>query len=77
MEKREPNRKYKILIVDDMDENLSALQRQLKEPDRLLFKATSGQEALEIMEKEDISIIILDIKCLKWMAGSCWENEIQ
>jgi PAS domain S-box-containing protein len=62
MLKSEVNRKYKILIVDDISENLSALERQLKKPDRLFIKTTSGQEALSILEKEDISLIILDIK---------------
>lgn len=58
----EGNKKYKILIVDDISENISALQRQLKRPDRFFLKATSGQEALTILAKEDISLLILDIK---------------
>jgi PAS domain S-box-containing protein len=56
------NRKYKILIVDDINENLSALKRQLRRPDRNFIMTTSGEEALTILEKEDISLIILDIK---------------
>ncbi len=58
----EANRKLKILIVDDVNENLSALERQLRKPDRLFIKTTSGQEALTILEKEEISLLILDIK---------------
>jgi CheY-like chemotaxis protein len=55
-------RKFKILIVDDINENLSALERQLKRPDRLFIKTTSGREALSILDNEEISLIILDIK---------------
>jgi PAS domain S-box-containing protein len=62
MEKAPDNIKDKILLVDDINGNLSALQRQLKKPDRIFYTAISGQEALKILEKEDISLIILDIK---------------
>ena len=57
------NRMYKILIVDDMEENLTLLQDQLNKSDRIFLKATSGKEALDILEKEtDISLAILDIQ---------------
>ena len=56
------NIKSKILLVDDIDENLTALKRQLRKPDRIFFTAGSGEDALIILEKEDISLIILDIK---------------
>lgn len=74
MNKKATNRKSKILIVDDIDGNLSALQRQLRKPDRIFIKATSGRDALEIMGKEDISLIILDIK-MPTMDG--WEVAIK
>ncbi|MBN1906867.1 MAG: PAS domain S-box protein, partial [Deltaproteobacteria bacterium] len=38
------------------------LERQLRKPDRLFIKTTSGQEALSMLDKEEISLIILDIK---------------
>ncbi|MGD9157141.1 MAG: ATP-binding protein [Desulfobacteraceae bacterium] len=56
------NRKFKILIVDDIDENLTALQRQLRKPNRQFIKASSGSDALKILDKDNISLIILDIK---------------
>jgi PAS domain S-box-containing protein len=62
MVKTDTNRKFKILIVDDINENLSALERQLKKPDRVFIKSTSGEEALRILDQEEISLIILDIK---------------
>ncbi|MBN2419216.1 MAG: PAS domain S-box protein, partial [Deltaproteobacteria bacterium] len=54
--------KNKILLVDDIKENLTALQRQLRKPDRVFYTAGSGQDALTILDNEDISLIILDIK---------------
>jgi PAS domain S-box-containing protein len=62
MSKSPVSKKFKILIVDDINENLSALERQLRKPDRFFIKSTSGQEALSILQKETISLIILDIK---------------
>ncbi|NLA74610.1 MAG: PAS domain S-box protein [Deltaproteobacteria bacterium] len=62
MIKTDANRKFRILIVDDINENLSALERQLKKPDRIFIKSASGKEALTILAHEDISLIILDIK---------------
>ena len=62
MEKSALKVKNKILLVDDINENLTALQRQLRKPDRLFFSSNSGQEALSILEDEDISLVILDIK---------------
>ena len=62
MKKSAVCKESKILLVDDINENLTALQRQLRKPDRLFYSASSGQDALMILEKEDISLIILDIK---------------
>lgn len=64
------NRKFHILLVDDVKENLTSLQRQLRKEDRSIMKASSGPEALEIMKKNNISMVILDIKMPK-MDG--WE----
>ena len=62
MKKTAINIRNKILLVDDINENLTALQRQLRKPDRQFLMASSGSEALKILEKENISLIILDIK---------------
>ncbi len=62
MKKSVNNITSRILLVDDISENLTALQRQLRKPDRHFYTAGSGQDALTILEKEDISLIILDIK---------------
>lgn len=54
--------KFHILLVDDREENLYALENMLLEDDRIFIKATSGKEALKIAFKEDISLILLDVQ---------------
>jgi two-component system response regulator HupR/HoxA len=51
--------KETILIVDDQPEILNALERLLKEEYRILT-AASGQAALEIMYKEQVTVIMAD-----------------
>ena len=62
MKKSNTGEKNKILLVDDIKENLTALYRQLKIPDSSFYTANSGKDALTILDKEDISLVILDIK---------------
>jgi len=52
-----------ILIVDDMEENLIALEAMLDAPNRTFIRATSGNEALKVaLKKENIGLVILDIQ---------------
>ena len=55
-----------ILLVDDEPEVLSALTRQLREwiarGNHRLLKALDATEALETLEKEDIALVITDLK---------------
>lgn len=53
------NHKHKILIIDDEAANLRLLRRVLGD-DYETFSAQSGQEGLEIMKDEDVSLIITD-----------------
>ncbi len=50
---------HKILIVDDEPVNRKLLE-QLLERDYEPITASSGQEALEILRREDISLLITD-----------------
>ena len=59
MENRE---KLKILIVDDVKENLLALNALLARDDVEIFKAQSGSHALELMVKHDFCLALLDIQ---------------
>ena len=50
-----------ILICDDERDIVSALKIYLSDPDYTLFEAYSGLEALAVMEREDIHLILMDI----------------
>ena len=52
----------KILIVDDRRENLLALEAVLKSPDYDLIFASSGEEALKCLLKDDFAVILLDVQ---------------
>ena len=52
---------YHILICDDEQDIVNALKIYLSSPDFKLFEANNGIQALEILEKEDIHLILLDI----------------
>lgn len=50
-----------ILICDDERDIVNALKIYLANPDYRIFEAYNGLEALEIIEKEEIHLILLDI----------------
>ena len=52
---------YNILICDDQPDIVNALKIYLKPEGYRLFEAFTGTEALEIVQKEDIHLILLDI----------------
>ena len=52
---------YNVLICDDQPDIVSALKIYLKPEGYRLFEAYTGSEALEIVKKEDIHLILLDI----------------
>ena len=54
--------KPKILIVDDLIENLISLEMVLGDFDITLVKATSGMEALRKTLNEDFAMAILDVQ---------------
>ena len=51
----------KIIVVDDEKEIRNLIEIYLKNEGYEVTKASDGEEALEILEKEDIDLIILDI----------------
>ncbi len=51
-----------ILIVDDYPANLLALSAVLDDPAYDVVEASSGPEALEIVRRRDITLILLDIQ---------------
>jgi CheY-like chemotaxis protein len=52
----------KILLVDDLPENLLALEAALEDCGYTLFKAASGEEALRMVLKYDFDLILLDVQ---------------
>ena len=52
---------YNILVCDDERDIVSALEIYLTSEKYNVFKAYTGKEALQIMAKQDIHIVLLDI----------------
>ncbi|TCT14889.1 DNA-binding response OmpR family regulator [Natranaerovirga pectinivora] len=52
---------YNILVVDDEKEITDAIEIYLKNQNYNVFKAYDGREALEIFDKEEIHLILIDI----------------
>ncbi len=51
-----------ILLVDDKQENLLALEAILEIPDLNIFTALSGNTALGLMLENDFAVVILDVR---------------
>lgn len=52
---------YNLLLCDDEEDILLALKIYLNESDYHLFEAHNGMEALEIIRRESIDLLLLDI----------------
>ena len=52
----------KLLIVDDLPENLLALQSLIQGEDRTVFQASSADEALSLLLEHEFALAILDVK---------------
>lgn len=52
---------YNILICDDEKDIVNALKIYLTEDNHRIFTATNGKEALDIIHKNDIHIVLMDI----------------
>ena len=50
----------RILLVDDREQNLLALEAVLSSLDQHLVRASSGEEALRALLKDDFALILLD-----------------
>jgi response regulator RpfG family c-di-GMP phosphodiesterase len=51
-----------ILLVDDLQENLDALDALLRREDLVLLKVRSGPEALELLLKHEVALALLDVQ---------------
>lgn len=52
----------KLLIVDDLPENLLALDALIRGEGRQVFQATSGEEALGLLLQHEFALAILDVQ---------------
>ncbi|MGE8348588.1 hybrid sensor histidine kinase/response regulator [Pseudomonas helleri] len=52
----------KLLIVDDLPENLLALEALIKRDDRIVYKALSADEALSLLLQHEFAMAILDVQ---------------
>ncbi|MBM1181490.1 hybrid sensor histidine kinase/response regulator [Pseudomonas lundensis] len=52
----------KLLIVDDLPENLLALEALIKREDRAVYKALSADEALSLLLQHEFALAILDVQ---------------
>ncbi|GEC92075.1 response regulator transcription factor [Brevibacillus brevis] len=53
--------KYQVLVVDDEAEIRDAIEIYLKNESMTVFTASNGMEALEVLEREEIQLILMDI----------------
>lgn len=51
-----------VLLVDDRPENLLSLESLLEHEDRIILKASSGNEALKIALENEIAVMLLDVQ---------------
>ena len=52
----------KLLIVDDLPENLLALEALIRGPGRAVYRATSAEEALALLLDHEFALAILDVQ---------------
>lgn len=51
-----------VLLVDDLQENLVALEALIRQPGRRVFQVRSGEEALSLMLEHSFALAILDVQ---------------
>lgn len=52
---------YNILICDDEHDIVNALKIYLSDPEYTLFDAYTGREALDVISRQDIHLVLMDI----------------
>ena len=57
-----PEQPIHLLLVDDLEENLLALEALLKREDVVCLKARSGDEALELLLIHDVALALVDVQ---------------
>ncbi len=52
----------RVLLVDDEPELLAGLGRVLERRELVVSRASSGEEALAVLDREDVDVVVLDLK---------------
>ena len=52
----------KVLIVDDLADNLQALDALIRHEQRMIFHAASGEQALQLLLEHEFALAILDVQ---------------
>ena len=55
-------KKHTLLLIDDKPANLIALKSMLESPNREIITCNSGNEGLQILLKEKVSLILVDVQ---------------
>jgi signal transduction histidine kinase len=58
----DPSTDVNVLLVDDLQENLLALEALIRQPGRRIFTARSGEQALSLMLEHAFALAILDVQ---------------
>lgn len=56
------NAPINILVVDDVEQNLTAVAALLTRPDVTLLAASSGAQALELLLEHDVALALIDVQ---------------
>lgn len=62
MKRSDPAPDINVLVVDDIEKNLLAMEALLGRPGMRILKAASGDEALEILLVEEVALILVDVQ---------------
>lgn len=54
--------KIRVLLIDDEEDYVKSLSRVLARRGVIVSKALSGEEGLQLIEKEDIDVAVIDLK---------------
>jgi CheY-like chemotaxis protein len=57
-----PSREQRLLLVDDEERILAALQRTLRREGYVLFTAETPQRAIQLLEDEPVDLVLTDHK---------------
>ncbi|MEW2528037.1 response regulator [Streptomyces sp. NPDC047071] len=56
-----PRDSYAVLVVDDHEDNLFAMEQVLVPLGRPVLRATSGEQALRTVLRENVAVVLLDL----------------